>query len=239
MHRAIVLRRHASTPSAVRRGASAHCTGLAPSSRVSTARLDADEVAAPAAVDADARQREHARLDVHRHRACACRTATCRRRGSRCALGVGRLARLDRLGADLRAPGSRVTTLRSPCIRTMQRLAALGPPSPASSRPRARARRAGAPTRPCRRARRTRRRMLGERRRRARAAGGSPASRRRAPASSCGAAVRASPSARGIDGGAGGGERRARVVARADGTGAGGGRGDLAQRAAACAHRPR
>ena len=83
------------------------------------ARRDADQVAAPAAVDAD---RGRARGSSPRRRPaspCACRTARCRRPGSRCARSarLGR-ARLDALDAD-RARQVLRADLRSPCIRTI------------------------------------------------------------------------------------------------------------------------
>ena len=45
---------------------SAQRTGLAPSTSHQHGRRDAHQIAAPAAVDQDARQLEHARLDEHR-----------------------------------------------------------------------------------------------------------------------------------------------------------------------------
>ena len=76
-------------------------TGRAPSSAHQHAGLDADQVAAPAAVDVDAGSVEHAGLDVHRHR-----LARAERRGAAdlvAAVALRHLgrARLDLLAADL------------------------------------------------------------------------------------------------------------------------------------------
>ena len=75
-------------------------TGVAPQQLAQHARRDADQVAAPAAVDADAVELEDRRLDVDRHRL----PGRERRRAADlvAARPLGRLgrARLDALGAD-------------------------------------------------------------------------------------------------------------------------------------------
>ena len=77
------------------------CTGLAPSSCTHTCGVDAHQVAAPPAVDGDARQREDGFLDVDRHLPARAEGRGAAHQVAAVAVGDFRRAGFDRLGADL------------------------------------------------------------------------------------------------------------------------------------------